>query len=108
MSVQLYVYNMYVCHMYVYTQEEAEVPKPSRVQMGHVRPKINDVAVVYWQLNVKHQLISMTRLVNSEFEWKEKVTTVYTHVYRPNPSFYWTIKIEKCTREKNSSSVLAL
>jgi len=33
--------------MYVYTQEEAEVPKPSRVQMGHVRPKINDVAVVY-------------------------------------------------------------
>jgi len=25
----------------------ADVPKPSRVHMGRVRPKINDAAVVY-------------------------------------------------------------
>jgi len=27
--------------------EEADVPKLSRVHMGHVRPKINDAAVIY-------------------------------------------------------------
>jgi len=27
--------------------EEADVPKLSRVHMGHARPKINDAAVVY-------------------------------------------------------------
>jgi hypothetical protein len=32
---------------YVYMIEEADVPKPSRVHMGRVRPKINDAAVVY-------------------------------------------------------------
>lgn len=32
---------------YVYMQEEADVPKPSRVYIGCERPKINDVVVVY-------------------------------------------------------------
>jgi len=32
---------------YVYTVEEADVPKLSRVHMSRVRPKINDAAVVY-------------------------------------------------------------
>jgi len=33
--------------LFVYMQEEADVPKPSRVHMGQVRPKINYAAVVY-------------------------------------------------------------
>jgi hypothetical protein len=37
-----------VClYEYVYTPAEADVPKLSHVHMGHVRPKINDAAVVY-------------------------------------------------------------
>jgi len=32
---------------YVYKLEEADVPKPRRVHMGCVRPKINNGAVVY-------------------------------------------------------------
>jgi len=32
---------------YVYTPEDADVPKPSSVQMGCLKPKINDQAVVY-------------------------------------------------------------
>jgi len=32
---------------YVYMPEEADVPKLSRVLMGHVRSKINDAAVVH-------------------------------------------------------------
>jgi len=32
---------------YVYTLEEADVPKPITIHMGHLRPKLNDVAVVY-------------------------------------------------------------
>jgi len=31
----------------VYIQDEADVPKQSRVHMGHVRPKINNAAVEY-------------------------------------------------------------
>jgi hypothetical protein len=44
----VYVY-VYICIMYgyVYTPVEADVPKLSRIHMGHVRPKINDAAVVY-------------------------------------------------------------
>ncbi len=44
--------HVYVGTSYVYTMEEADVPKPSRVHMGHVRPKLNDVVVVYKRLNV--------------------------------------------------------
>jgi len=32
---------------YVYTLEEAYVPKPSRAQMGNKKPKINNAAVVH-------------------------------------------------------------
>ncbi len=43
--ISIYVY---VClYGYVYTPAEADVPKLSRVHMGHVRPKVNDTAVVY-------------------------------------------------------------
>jgi hypothetical protein len=31
----------------VYTLEKADVPKPSRVHVGHEIPKINDVAIAY-------------------------------------------------------------
>jgi len=46
LSVNVYVYK---CMLggYVYTPAEADVPKLSRVHIGHVRPKINDAAVVY-------------------------------------------------------------
>jgi len=44
--VQVYVY-LCVCKSYVYPPEEVDVPKPSRVHMGSVRPKMNNVAVAY-------------------------------------------------------------
>ncbi len=36
-----------MCMLYVYMPKEADVPKPGRVHMDHVRPEINDVAVIY-------------------------------------------------------------
>jgi len=35
--------------------------------MGHERPKIKDMAVVHWQLNVYHQLINTKMLKNKVF-----------------------------------------
>jgi hypothetical protein len=43
--VYVYVYKCII--VYVYTPVEADVPKLSRVHMGCVRPKVNDVSVVY-------------------------------------------------------------
>jgi len=46
LSVYVYVYKLCL-YEYVYTPAEADVPKLSPVHMGGVRPKINDVSVVY-------------------------------------------------------------
>jgi hypothetical protein len=50
---------------YVYMPEKEDVSKPSRVHMGHDRPKINNVTVEYWQLNEKWWLIFPTCLLSS-------------------------------------------
>ncbi len=39
-------------YWYAYKRAEADVPKLRWVHIGGVRPKINDAAVVYRQLNV--------------------------------------------------------
>jgi len=46
LSMHIYIC---VCIWYVYKPAKTYVPKLSQVHMGGVRPKINDVAVVYWQ-----------------------------------------------------------
>ncbi len=43
---------------FVYTQEEADVPKMSRVHMGFVRPKINNAAVVKCILTTKCVIVN--------------------------------------------------
>ncbi len=45
LSMYLYIITMYVTC--VHTPGIADVQKPGRVHMGHARPKINDMAVVY-------------------------------------------------------------
>jgi hypothetical protein len=45
---------------YVYTPGMADVKTPSIVHLGHVRPKTNDLAILYWQPNLQHGLINTT------------------------------------------------
>jgi hypothetical protein len=52
LPVYVYVYIVCVCKWYVYKPAEVDVPKLSQDHMGSVRPKINDLEIVYWQLNV--------------------------------------------------------
>ncbi len=47
-----------VCNMFTGVAE-ADVPKPSGVNMIRQRQKISNEAVVYWWLNVQCWLISM-------------------------------------------------
>ncbi len=46
------VYVYVRVYWYVYKRVEADKPKLCRIHIGGVRPKINDAAVVYWQINV--------------------------------------------------------
>jgi hypothetical protein len=48
--MHLYIITMYV--ICVYTPGIADVQKPGGVHMGSARPKINNAAVVYWQINL--------------------------------------------------------
>jgi hypothetical protein len=50
-NLSLYAY-VYKCMYVLYESAKADVPKLSWVHIGCVRPKINNAAVVYWQLNV--------------------------------------------------------
>jgi hypothetical protein len=50
--LSMFMYINVCMYWYVYKQAEACVPKLLWVQIGCVRPKINNAAVVYWQLNV--------------------------------------------------------
>ncbi len=59
LAVHVYVYRC-VCIWYVYKPAEADVSKLSLVHMGFVRPKINNAANVYWQLNMYITTIIMT------------------------------------------------
>ena len=53
LSVYVYVYKCMFVWICLHPRAgEADVPKLSQDQMGRVRPKINDAAVVYWLLKV--------------------------------------------------------
>jgi len=52
LSLSMFRYINVCMYWYVYNPVEADVPKLQWVHIGCVRLKINDAAVVYWQLNV--------------------------------------------------------
>jgi len=54
--MSMFMYINVCIYWYVYKQEEADVPKLRGVHIGCVRPKIYDVAFIYWQLNLSVSL----------------------------------------------------
>jgi len=50
--LSMFMYVIVCMYWYVYKREEADAPKLRQVHIGCVRPKINNVAVVYWRLKV--------------------------------------------------------